>query len=539
VESLRVFISSTMRDLQEERTAIDQAISTPPFEARRAETTGARSACSRETVTQAVAECDIYLGIVAGRYGCVPPNESVSVTEMELNEARELGKPILLYLKQVEDRDPRQEDFIKRIGDFEEGYYWREFCDRDVTEQLGHWVREDLTTLLGELVESAYTGAGDAVLAGRCLLALAAISAEEDEPRRAASLLERLGAEQLGDPLVRDYGMERLATLYEDLEAWDLAVDASRERITEYRATPLDEWGHYSQRERHEGERERRIALADRYMRKADCHSHAGEWNDAMDAFDQAAEQYRKAGEEAQRKGALASLAWVCERAGDSWLDREQPDAAISYYRQALRIHEELGSHSDWGRLMYGLGLVYLRQGRIAEARDQFEGAIPHHRTAQRHDSMAAAADRLMEVYSDNPHIAGGTDLLFSIGVTYVAAGYCANALEALEECRRVSRDGRDHDTHGKAALLMADLREKEAVTYRRAWDEYKREESGLRAVQLYAEAEQLLDEAARSFDQSGNRSGRRRTKSRIERVSKAIRDLEDELAPLVQATAA
>lgn len=539
MESLRVFISSTMRDLQEERTAIDRAISCPPFEARRAETTGAQSASSRETVVGAVAASDIYLGILGGRYGYIPPNESISVTEMEFNEARKLGKPILLYRKQVQAPDPRQEDFIKRIGHFDEGYSWREFCDRDVADQLGEWVRQDLKRLLGKLVDSASTGTGDAVLAGRCLLALAHISADAGELHRAASLLERLVAEQLGEPLVRDCGMERLATLYAELEAWDDAVDVGHSRTKEYRAMPLDEPGHYAHREKRDGERERRIALARLYLKKADCHDRAGEWNEAVDAFSQAAAQYRKASEEGPRKDALASVGSVCEKAGDSCLDREQPDTAISHYRHALGMYQQLGKHDDWGRLLHSLGVVYLSQGRIAEAIDQFEGAIPHHQKAGRYDSSVTTADRLMEVYWENPHIAGAPALLLLAGDTYVKADHDAKALEALEESRRISRDQGDHATYAQASLLMAELSAKEAKLCSRQWEDYQRKQLRVRAVQLYGDAVRLLNEAAGAFEQLGNQPKWRRTTKRSEDFVSAIIDLGAQLRPPVEATAA
>jgi len=168
VERLKVFISSTMKDLQEERKLIDQAISQLRFQALRAETIGAQSVSPREACLMMAQECDVYLGILGGRYGYIPPNESSSVTEMEFDEAKRLGKPILLYRKQVEDVEPRQKEFIGRIGDFDEGVLWREFSQRDVPGRLSEWVKDDVaqmvTTMLRDRIVSAPQAAPKGVL---------------------------------------------------------------------------------------------------------------------------------------------------------------------------------------------------------------------------------------------------------------------------------------------------------------------------------------------------------------------------------------
>ncbi|MFL6198033.1 MAG: DUF4062 domain-containing protein, partial [Thermoanaerobaculia bacterium] len=45
-----------------------------------------------------VAGCDLYLGILAFRYGYIPPGEGRSVTELEYRKAVETGKPCLFFL---------------------------------------------------------------------------------------------------------------------------------------------------------------------------------------------------------------------------------------------------------------------------------------------------------------------------------------------------------------------------------------------------------------------------------------------------------
>ena len=82
MDRLRIFISSTMKDLQPERDAVEKAISTFRFETVRAETIGAQPLSSREACLEMARECDIYIGIYGGRYGWIPPGDEFSVTEM-------------------------------------------------------------------------------------------------------------------------------------------------------------------------------------------------------------------------------------------------------------------------------------------------------------------------------------------------------------------------------------------------------------------------------------------------------------------------
>jgi hypothetical protein len=145
VDRLKIFISSTMKDLQPERDAVEKAISTFRFETVRAETIGAQPLSSREACLEMARECDIYIGIYGGRYGWIPPGDQFSVTEMEFREARRQGKDILIYVKEGE-REERGQEFIRRVEDFHEGYFRRPYFTNP--EQLAEWVMEDLAALV-------------------------------------------------------------------------------------------------------------------------------------------------------------------------------------------------------------------------------------------------------------------------------------------------------------------------------------------------------------------------------------------------------
>ncbi|UCC65657.1 MAG: DUF4062 domain-containing protein, partial [Anaerolineae bacterium] len=91
-------------------------------------------------------QCDIYLGIYGTRYGWVPPGDRVSVTEMEFQEARKQGKDILVYVKDVPEREEAQVEFLRRVEDFDEGYFRRPYFT--TPEQLAEWVKEDIAKLV-------------------------------------------------------------------------------------------------------------------------------------------------------------------------------------------------------------------------------------------------------------------------------------------------------------------------------------------------------------------------------------------------------
>jgi hypothetical protein len=164
-KSLKIFLSSTMKDLGPEREIAARAVEALHLEALRAETFGARPGTPADVCMEMVRECDVFIGIYGGRYGYAPQGQSPSVTELEFLEARQRAKDILVYVKDEADRDPLQADFLRRADDFEGGYFRRP-AFRTITE-LEEWIKEDLIALLSsrfvtkhqpeeETVEDAY-----------------------------------------------------------------------------------------------------------------------------------------------------------------------------------------------------------------------------------------------------------------------------------------------------------------------------------------------------------------------------------------------
>lgn len=95
---LTVFVSSTRVDLIPFRKAVSERLREAGFTPSEMESFGAREQKPVEASLQEVADADLFVGIYAWRYGYVPPGAEVSITEMELDEAERMHKPIFCFL---------------------------------------------------------------------------------------------------------------------------------------------------------------------------------------------------------------------------------------------------------------------------------------------------------------------------------------------------------------------------------------------------------------------------------------------------------
>jgi len=96
---LTVFLSSTAKDLQAYRDAVYHAIHRlPGYHCVRMEEFGARPGTAEEVCRAAVAEADLFVGLIGHLHGSRPKGSELSYTEMEVEAATKAGKPLLLYL---------------------------------------------------------------------------------------------------------------------------------------------------------------------------------------------------------------------------------------------------------------------------------------------------------------------------------------------------------------------------------------------------------------------------------------------------------
>jgi len=110
----KIFISSTVFDLTNERTAAYNAVNkVGGFPIMSEKTMEAQSTDSITACLNKVMESDIYVLIIGGRYGW-QPNGKESITEMEYQTAREMDIPILVFNTNY-PKDDLQTEFVKRV----------------------------------------------------------------------------------------------------------------------------------------------------------------------------------------------------------------------------------------------------------------------------------------------------------------------------------------------------------------------------------------------------------------------------------------
>ena len=147
-QRLRVFVSSTLKELAPERRAARAAIERLALAPVMFEL-GARPHPPRSLYRAYLEQSDIFVGVYWEEYGWVAPGEEVSGLEDEWNLAPDIPK--LIYIKRSEHRQERLHELLERIRDDDDASYVA-FTDVD---ELAALVTADLATLLAERFDAA------------------------------------------------------------------------------------------------------------------------------------------------------------------------------------------------------------------------------------------------------------------------------------------------------------------------------------------------------------------------------------------------
>jgi predicted ATPase len=153
-QRVRIFVSSTLQELADERAAAKGAIQhmrlTPVmFEM------GARAHPPRDLYRAYLAQSDVFLGIYWQRYGWIAPSEAMSGLEDEYTLAKAMPK--LVYIKRAETREPRLTELIDRIRDADNVSY-RSFSNAKELEEL---IENDLALILTERFAASASAPAD------------------------------------------------------------------------------------------------------------------------------------------------------------------------------------------------------------------------------------------------------------------------------------------------------------------------------------------------------------------------------------------
>lgn len=142
----KIFLSSTINDLIPERSEIGELITGDlGYNVFISEYAGS-FAPPRDYILSEIRDSDIYLCIFGETYGneIEIDGHILSATQDEFRAAKNMGKTILLYVKNVTKRDVKLTNFLKEIGDYIDGQKWQAF---NTLSELRSAVKSDLAKL--------------------------------------------------------------------------------------------------------------------------------------------------------------------------------------------------------------------------------------------------------------------------------------------------------------------------------------------------------------------------------------------------------
>ncbi|BDV29687.1 DUF4062 domain-containing protein [Microbacterium terricola] len=151
-QRLRVFVSSTLRELADERSAVRRAIERMHLAPVMFEL-GARPHPPRALYRSYLDQSDVFVGIYWESYGWVAPDEEISGLEDEYDLAP-ASMPKLIYIKRSRNREERLTALIGRIQSDDTAAY----LPFDDAEELESRVADDLASLLAERFDESRAG---------------------------------------------------------------------------------------------------------------------------------------------------------------------------------------------------------------------------------------------------------------------------------------------------------------------------------------------------------------------------------------------
>lgn len=159
MDSIRVFVSSVQKELENERIAIPELISLDPFLNRHIqpilfEHLPASPQPAERTYLKALRSCDIHFGILGFEYG-KKGRDGLSATHREYSEAKRFGIPTYFFIKGDGGQDARRDAdlraLLNSIRDEQKGHVYKRFSHY---QSLKSCVR---AVLLAELEERKLT----------------------------------------------------------------------------------------------------------------------------------------------------------------------------------------------------------------------------------------------------------------------------------------------------------------------------------------------------------------------------------------------
>ena len=163
-QRLRIFVSSTLKELEPERRAARAAIERLRLAPVMFEL-GARPHPPRQLYRAYLKQSDVFVGVYWQEYGWIAPGEEISGLKDEYCLApREMPK--LIYVKQPAEREQRLAELMARVRSDDTTSY----TPFSTAEELAELVTADLATLLAERFDASRAASApsvEAIPAGR------------------------------------------------------------------------------------------------------------------------------------------------------------------------------------------------------------------------------------------------------------------------------------------------------------------------------------------------------------------------------------
>ncbi|MDQ3915964.1 MAG: DUF4062 domain-containing protein [Actinomycetota bacterium] len=147
-QRVRVFISSTLKELEPERRAAREAVESIRMTPVMFEL-GARPHPPRDLYRSYLAQSHVFLGIYWERYGWIAPGETISGLEDEYRLAGDMPK--LIYIKEPATREGRLRALLDTIRN-DDGVSYKSFR---TSEELHDLVQDDLALMITERFAAA------------------------------------------------------------------------------------------------------------------------------------------------------------------------------------------------------------------------------------------------------------------------------------------------------------------------------------------------------------------------------------------------
>ena len=146
--TFRVMISSTVKDLEHERSAAANAVRSLQLDSFRAETFGSLPGTPEAICASLAEKCDIFILIIGERFGYIIRSRGISAVEFEYEIAHAQNpEKILVYVKDGVKRESRLEEFLARLQDFEHGHFRSLFTTpEDLYQKIQHDIAGWLTS---------------------------------------------------------------------------------------------------------------------------------------------------------------------------------------------------------------------------------------------------------------------------------------------------------------------------------------------------------------------------------------------------------